>query len=302
MDLRQLRYFVAVAECGSISLAAQSVHIAQPALTRQIQALEEELGTAVFERTTRGVHLTEAGKQLLLDANRLLGDATAAMERAQRAGRGEIGHLTIALPVMLTLRSLLADALRRFRREAPGVSLTLSHLLSDAQIELLPTGRLDAGFTLFRPLDDPAFKGIPIYSEKMLVAYPADWHWDNDGPATLRELAGRDFIWLPRNAAPVWHDRLIHCFFKAGFVPRSSIQGVDVGSMLTLVAAGLGCTVLPDSATRAAPPTVAFKELPDLDVVQHWELVWRADNQSAPLERFIDIVTTHVADPSRRLV
>jgi len=162
MDLRQLRYFVAVAQHGSISLAAQAVYIAQPALTRQIQALEEELGATVFERSARGVRLTEVGKQLLVDANRLLGDAAATVERAQRVGRGEIGHLSIALPVMLTLRPLLTEVLRIFRHEAPGVSLTLSHLLSDTQLEWLPTGRLDAGFTLFRPPDDPAFEGIPI--------------------------------------------------------------------------------------------------------------------------------------------
>lgn len=297
MDLRQLRYFVAVAQHGSISLAAQAVYIAQPALTRQIQALEEELGATVFERSARGVRLTEVGKQLLVDANRLLGDAAATVERAQRVGRGEIGHLSIALPVMLTLRPLLTEVLRIFRHEAPGVSLTLSHLLSDTQLEWLPTGRLDAGFTLFRPPDDPAFEGIPIYSEKMLLAYPADWRWEGSPPASLRDLNAVDFIWLPRNAAPVWHDKLIHCFFKAGFVPRAAVQGVDVASMLTLVAAGMGCTVLPDSATRAAPDSVAFMELPDLDVVQHWELVWRADNKSALLRRFIDVVGAYAGNP-----
>ena len=131
----------------------------------------------------------------------------------------------------------------------------------------------------------------------MLLAYPADWRWEGGPPASLRDLNAVDFIWLPRNAAPVWHDKLIHCFFKAGFVPRAAVQGVDVASMLTLVAAGMGCTVLPDSATRAAPDSVAFMELPDLDVVQHWELVWRADNKSALLRRFIDVVGAYAGNP-----
>ncbi|WP_206995767.1 LysR family transcriptional regulator [Trinickia mobilis] len=291
MDLRQLRYFVAVAERGSISVAAQAVHIAQPALTRQMQALEEELGTSLFERTTRGVSLTDAGKQLLADANRLLDDTAAAKERAQRAGRGEIGQLSIALPVMQSLAPMIADILRNYRREVPGVSLTLRHLLSETQLGWLSSGQLDAGFLLFRPADDPAFEGIPIYSEKLLLAYPADWSWEDGKPKSLRDLNAVEFIWLPRNAAPAWHDKLIHCFFNAGFVPRTSVLGVDAPSMLTLVAAGMGCTVLPESAKHIAPSSVAFMEIPDLNIIQHWELVWRADNRSTALRRFIEVVS-----------
>ncbi|GAA4334458.1 LysR substrate-binding domain-containing protein [Variovorax defluvii] len=296
MDLRQLRYFVAVAERGSISVAAQTVHIAQPALTRQMQALEEELGTSLFERTSRGVSLTEAGKQLLIDANRLLDDTAAAKERAQRTGRGEIGHLSIALPVMQTLGPLIAEVLRSYRREVPGVSITLSHLLSATQLDWLSTGRLDAGFLLFRPSDDPVFEGLPVYSERMLLAYPAAWQWAGGRPKSLRDLNEVEFIWLPRNAAPLWHDKLIHCFFNAGFTPRASVLGVDSASMLTLVAAGMGCTVLPESAERIAPDVVKFMEVPDLNIVQHWELVWRADNRSSLLKRFVEEVSRYLAE------
>lgn len=295
MDLRQLRYFVAVAERGNISAAAQAVYIAQPALTRQMQALEEELGTALFERTRRGVLLTDAGEQLLADARRLLDDATAAMERAQRAGRGEIGHLSIALPLVQTMAALTADVLRDYRREAPGVSITLNHMLSEHQLSGLSDGRLDAGFLVFRPADDPAFDGIPIYTDRMLLAYPADWTWPDGPPKALRDLDGLDFVWLPRNAAPVWHDQLINCFFSAGFVPKPVILGGDATAMLTLVAAGMGCTVLSESAKHIAPDTVAFMELSDLHVAQHWQLVWRTENRSAPLKRFIEVVAGYVA-------
>ena len=298
MDLRQLRYFVAVAEHGSISVAAQAVHIAQPALTRQMQALEDELGTALFERTTRGVKLTDAGKQLLTDASRLLDDTAAAKERAQRAGRGEIGHLSIALPVVQTLAPMTAEVLRNYRREVPGVSISLRHLLSDDQLNLLASGRLDAGILLFRPSDDPAFDGIPIFSERMLLAYPAGWQWEKGKPQLLRDLNEVEFVWLPRNEAPAWHDRMIHSFFNAGFIPKASVLGVDAASMLTLVAAGMGCTVLPESVRRIAPDTVAFMEIPDLNIIQHWELVWRTDNPSSPLRRFIEVVYSYLAEPS----
>ncbi|MBR0828557.1 LysR family transcriptional regulator [Bradyrhizobium manausense] len=294
MDLRQLRYFVAVAERGSISVAAQAVHIAQPALTRQIQALEEELGTALFERTTRGASLTDAGKQLLTDANRLLDDAAAAKERTQRAGRGEIGHLSIGLPAIQFASPMIAKVLRSYRQEVPGASVTLRHHVSDAQLSLLSSGQLDAGFLLFKPLDDPAFEGVSAYSEKILLAYPVGWQWQRGKPKVLRDLNNEEFIWLPRNAAPTFHDKLIHYFFNAGFIPKTSVHGVDAASMLTLVEAGMGCTVLPESARRHASETVAFMEISDLDIKLNWELVWRAANRSSVLRRFIDIVTSHM--------
>lgn len=300
MDLRQLRYFVTVAEHRSISVAAQKVHIAQPALTRQMQALEEDLGTALFQRTARGVNLTDAGKQLLTDASRLLDDAATAKERARRAGRGEIGHLSIALPVVQTLAPMTAEVLRKYRHEVPGVSITLRHLLSAEQLALLASGRLDAGVLLVRPSGDPAFNGIHIFSEKMLLAYPSAWQWENGRPKSLRDLNEVEFVWLHRNEAPAWHDKLIHCFFDAGFIPKASILGADAASMLTLVAAGMGCTVLPESVKRIAPDTVAFMEIPDLKMTQHWELVWRADNRSSSLMRFIDVVTSFLADWSER--
>lgn len=291
MDLRQLRYFAAVARHGNISVAAQAVHIAQPALTRQMQALEDELGTLLFERSTRGVTLTDAGSQLLADADKLLEDAAAAAQRAQRAGRGEIGHLSIALPVMQNLAPTIAQVLKQYRKEVPGVGITLHHLLSDVQLGQIADGRLDAGFALFRPLDDPSFKGIPVYSDRMLLAYPAEWKWPRGKqPKVLKDLQNLDFIWLPRTAAPAWHDRLIHCFFEADFIPRTTVQGVDAASMLTLVAAGMGCTVVPEGARRRAPETVAFMALSDLTLRQDWELVWRGDRCSSVLQRFIDVV------------
>lgn len=293
MDLRQLRYFAAVAQYGSITIAAHAVHIAQPALTRQIKSLEDELGTALFERTARGVRLTDAGSQLLIDANKLLDDASSAAERARRAGRGDIGHLSIALPVVPNLSPAIAAMLKRYREEVPGVAITMQHLVSDEQLSQISNGRLDAGFLLFRPLDDVSLNGIPVFSERMLLAYPAEWKWPEGAkPKVLKDLQELDFIWLPRAAAPAWHDHLIHCFFDAGFIPRTAVQGVDAVSMLTLVAAGMGCTVLPESACSIAPQTVSFMPLEDLTVRQNWELVWCVDRCSSALRRLIETVSS----------
>ncbi len=295
MDLRQLRYFVAVAEHASISVAAQVVHIAQPALSRQMKALEDDVGTLLMDRTGRGVKLTDAGEQLLHDARKLLEDAEAAKQRAARAGRGEIGHLAIAVPVMQSLSPMIAAVLKKFHAEAPGVALTLHHLLSDDQLKMLDEGRLDAGFLLFRSGEDPLLEGIPFSSDRMVLAYPADWQWEGGRPRVLRDLQDVDFVWLPRTAAPTWHDQLIHCFFNAGFVPRPVVHGVDAGSMLSLVSAGMGCTVLPETAKIRAPKSVAFMELEDLVIRQNWELVWRRDRKSASLLRLVQIAKDQLA-------
>lgn len=293
MDLRQLRYFVAIAECRSISLAAKKVHIAQPALTRQMQVLEEDFGTSLFQRTARGITLTNAGQQLLIDANRILDDAEGARARVQSAGRGEVGHLSIAIPVMRHPARAVARIFDRYRRETPNVSLEINQVLSEKQLRLLRENRIDVGISLFRDVADTDLKGERIYSERIFLAYPANWVWLNGVPQSLSDLNEVEFIWISRNSAPAWHDELIHCFFKAGFVPKPRITSADASSMLTLVAAGLGCTVVPESQATGKQDSVNFLELNDLDVVQHWEIVWRADNTSPLIERFVEIAVNN---------
>ncbi|YBE72174.1 LysR family transcriptional regulator [Klebsiella pneumoniae] len=262
MELRQCRYFISVAKLGSISQAALELHIAQPALTRQMQKLEEDLRVTLFNRTGRGVQLTDAGSQFLVDAEILINNVTVIKERAVRASRGECGNISLALPV-----------------------------ISEVQLSKIAEGELDAGFLLFRPLNDPLFAGIPVFKEKMLLAYPTEWKWpDNKEPRYLRELQNLDFIWLPRTAAPAWHDRLIHCFYDAGFTPRSVMHGVDAVSMLTLVSAGMGCTIVAEGMRHLAPSNVSFVVLEDLNIVQEWELVWRKDRCSEVLKSLINLI------------
>ncbi|WP_431603737.1 LysR family transcriptional regulator [Atlantibacter hermannii] len=197
MELRQLRYFTVVAKLGSISQAAQELHIAQPALTRQIQKLEEDVGVILLERTGRGVKPTDAGTQFLIDAEKLLDDAITARQRAVRASRGECGTLSLALPVIQNAAPSITGLLKRFKKEAPHVGITLHHLISEVQLAMIAQGQLDAGFLLFRPQNDPLFDGVPVFKERMLFAYPAEWTWsENKKPEYLRDLQDLDFIWI----------------------------------------------------------------------------------------------------------
>ncbi|WP_435329559.1 LysR substrate-binding domain-containing protein [Klebsiella pneumoniae] len=131
--------------------------------------------------------------------------------------RSPAGNISLALPVIQNAAPPITTLLKKFKKASPLVGITLHHLISEVQLSKIAEGELDAGFLLFRPLNDPLFAGIPVFKEKMLLAYPTEWKWpDNKEPRYLRELQNLDFIWLPRTAAPAWHDRLIHCFYDAG--------------------------------------------------------------------------------------
>jgi DNA-binding transcriptional LysR family regulator len=289
MELRHLKYFVAVTMHGSISQAARAVHIAQPALTRQIRDLEEELGLALFERRSHGIELTLAGRQFLVDATRILEEAAAAKERALRVNNGQIGTLSVAMTVQHGLLPIFSQTMLAFRTRMPGVSISLRQLLSGPQLEELRSGKLDAGFLLFRPRDDESLSGITLHREPLLLAVPCDSPLAKKPPRHLRELGGTEFIWFPRNASPGYHDQLIHCFRKGGFTPRVTQEGADNNALLCMVAAGLGCTILPAIASVNAPESVVFLELEDLDIQLPLELVWRSDNTSPALQRFVEV-------------
>ncbi|CAM5222774.1 DNA-binding transcriptional LysR family regulator OS=Castellaniella defragrans OX=75697 GN=HNR28_000607 PE=3 SV=1 [Castellaniella defragrans] len=289
VELRHLRYFVAIAEHGSISRAARSVYVAQPALTKQLRDLEEELGVTLFERRARGIELTPGGRQFLADARGILEAAALAKERAIRVSVGQVGSLSIGMTVLHTLLPIFLRIMHTFRSARPGVSISLRQLLSGPQVEGIRSEELDAGMLFFRPTNDESLMGMVVHQEPLVLAVPRDSAWVKVPPHRLSELATADFIWFPRSVSPDYHDQLIYCFRKAGFTPRVTQEGTDNSSLLSLVAAGLGCTILPAAARMGAPDSVVFMTLDDLDVQLPLELVWRSDNHSPLLHRFIEV-------------
>lgn len=287
MELRHLRYFVAIAEHGSISRAARAIYIAQPALTKQLHDLERELGTTLVERRSRGIELTPGGRQFLADAREILTASTLAKERALRAGTGQMGSLSIGITVLHALLPVFLRIMHTFRSSQPEVSISLRQLLSAPQIEDIRAEKLDAGILFFRPANDAALEGTVIHEEPLVLAVPRDSFWAGHPPAQLNDLASADFIWFPRSASPDYHDQLIYCFHKAGFTPKVTQEGADNRALLSLVAAGLGCTILPAAAQVNAPDSVVFMPVADLDFQLPLELVWRTDNHSPVLRRFV---------------
>jgi DNA-binding transcriptional LysR family regulator len=289
MDIRQLRYFLAVAENRSISEASRALYIAQPALTKQLHSLEDELGVQLLTRLPRGVELTPAGRQFFDDAARLIEDLEAAKLRAKRAEMGRLGSISVGITVQHSLLPVVGEILRAFKATASDVTVSLRPVLSGPQAEQIRAGELDVGFLFFRPVDDPTLCGFPVYSEKLVVAMPNTAAWTDNPPRRLSDLKGRDFIWFPRRSTPLYYDQLIACFRRAGFSPSIAMEGDDNMAVLSLVVAGMGCSVLPEMAKLHAPASVRFVSLDDLDLRIPLELCWRSGNESPVVSQFIEV-------------
>jgi DNA-binding transcriptional LysR family regulator len=251
VDLRKIRYFVAVAEELHFRRAAERLHLAQPALSRSISALERELGTQLFERDTRTVALTAAGVQLLDDARPLLAAADATLRRVQRAGRG--AH---ALVVGFRAGILVTPAVRAFTAEHPDVAVDVQRLEWDNQEELILGGRVDIAYVR-EPISGRGLRLIPLFTEPRLVALPEAHALAGRERLTVEEIAGeRHLRYL--EPAPV-----------AGSGHRTRLRSVE--EKLEHVAAGHGIIVLPRSATRYySRPDVVYVPVVDAepDLVQ----------------------------------
>src|SRR5258706_7471134 len=216
MELRHLRYFVAVGEEQHYGRAAQRLRVAQPALSRQIQYLEDEVGFKLFERLPRGVKLSAAGKLFLEDTRRILQQVNEAAARAARVARGQSGTLRIGFTENSSWRGVVPDSLRRFRERQPDAELQLTPATSLEQIEALRSGRLDAGFVFNMPKTDAELDHIPVASQHVELAVPKGHALARMKNIRLRDLVDASFVWFPRREAPAFYCRLMHECFGGG--------------------------------------------------------------------------------------
>ena len=280
MELRHLRYFVAVGEALNFGRAARMLHIAQPPLSRAIRAFEEELGTPLFARGTRGVSLTRAGAALLPEARRLLRDAQAFRDGARQYAAGEAGTLVIGF-VSTAAYNVLPRLVPAFRARRPGVRLALREATSDVQVPALVAGDLDVGF-LIPGAADPALGYVPLHRETMIAALPARRRWPRRVP--LRSLAREPFILFPRNVAPELHDAILALCRRAGFVPRVGQEAIQMQTIVSLVAGGMGVALVPASLEHLRRDGVVYRALAERAPRVEIGLAWRASDDS-PLTR-----------------
>lgn len=291
MELRHLRYFLAVADCGSVAEAARRLHIVQPALSRQIRDLEEELGSDLFHRNAKGVQLTVPGAQFATDARRLLGDLEAARDLFVRVARGQSGVLKIGLAPNYCWHPATLKPVRDFKLTHPNVTVMLEPALAAKQLAGIASGSLDGGFLAWRDPHDPAFKACHLFDCHLRLAMPRP----SDGselvvPKRLVDLKDEPFMWFAREVAPAYNDFLIHQCQLAGFSPRIVPIGGDVSTILGLVAAGMGYAIVPEACIYSCPDQVVLVDHPDLTLSYPVEFVWRADAVNPALDAFIRTV------------
>ena len=288
MELRHLRYFVVVGEEQHYGRASRRLRVAQPALSRQIQDLEEEVGFKLFDRLPRGVKLSVAGKLFLEDARRILQAVGEATARAARVARGQSGTLRVGFTENASWHGVVPDSFRLFREQQPDAELQLQPAASLEQLDAIRSGRLDAGFANYMPKVDPELDQLAVAVHQLELAVPKRHPLTKLKKLRLRELTDALFIWFPRRASPAFYDRLMHECYREGLKsPRIVQEGLNEATILSLVSTGLGVGWVLGSARWRCPETVAILPVVDLNVPLRLTLAWRRDNTSPLLARFI---------------
>ncbi len=262
MELRHLRYFVAVAEERHVTRAARRLGIQQPPLSQQIQALERELGVQLLHRRPRGVELTEAGRALLADARAILAHVDHALAVTRRTARGEQGRIAIGFTSSAPFHPLVPRVVRAFREAHPRVSLQMEEGGTPELLEGLGSERLDAAFIRTDVAGPEGLAVETLLAEPMVLAVPKRHPFARAGSrVALRALADETFIVYRRGSGPGLYDAIIAACQSAGFSPRIGQEAPRVVSTLNFVAAGLGVTLVPASLARMRLDGVAFRAL-----------------------------------------
>jgi DNA-binding transcriptional LysR family regulator len=294
MELRHLRYFVAVAEEGHVTRAAERLGIQQPPLSQQIHALERELDVQLFRRKPRGVELTPAGRALLDEARAILARADQAVVATKRAAQGETGRLGIGFTSSASFHPFVPRAIRAFREAHPLVALALEESGTTELVAALRAQTIDTAFVRSPFGDSPDLIVRPLLEEPMVAALPSGHALSAPGEALpLAALAEETFILYHRPVGPGLHDAIIAACDRAGFSPRIGQEAPRMLSTLSLVAAGLGVTVVPASMSRLEAEGVAYRPLdPTAQLTAPLNLAYRRDEISAAVRRFVALVQT----------
>jgi DNA-binding transcriptional LysR family regulator len=291
MELRHLRYFVAVGEEQHYGRAAQRLRVAQPALSRQIQDLEEEIGFQLLDRLPRGVKISAPGKLFLEDARRILQEVNEATVRAQRVARGQSGTLRIGFTENASWHGAVPDAFRRFRDRQSDAELQLNPMASLEQLEAVRSGQLDAGFIYNITQSDRELDQIQVGLHGIALAVPQGHPLSKAKSVRLRDLADAPFILFPRRESPAFYDRLMNECYRGGLrSPRVVQEARNEATILSLVSHGMGVGFTNETARGRCPKSVTILSISDLKMPLPLALVWRKDNLSPLLARFVSDV------------
>ena len=294
MELRHLRYFIAVADELHFSRAANKLHMTQPPLSQQIRLLESELQMKLLNRTKRRVELTPVGRVFLGEARAIVAQADAAIGRTKRVQRGEVGSLSIGWMPWSDLTAL-PFVIRQFSERYPDVHLEVHNLPVSEQIAALHSGKIDVGFLL-----QPAASGAPplavgalqtevVMKQKLVVVAPKNHKFASKKQVEFAQLANEPYILFKRESGPIFYDYVISLYQRHGLSLNVRHEADHPSTVVGLVAAGLGITILPFATNRIIPGVVYCYLSPNSASVET-VLAWRPQNESALLSKFIDTV------------
>lgn len=303
MELRHLRYFVAVAEEGHVTRAADRLGIQQPPLSQQIKALEAELDVQLFRRKPRGVELTEAGRALLADAQAVLSQIDHAVATTRRTARGEQGRIAVGFTSSASFHPAIVRAIRRYRDAYPRVALALEEGGTAELVEAVRREQLDAAFIRMPVGDASDIVVTPLLEEEMVAALPAGHRLAPVGPspaAALSAFAGETFILYRRRLGPGLYDAIIAACHRAGFSPHIGQEAPRMFSTLNLVAAGLGVSIIPASMQRLRLDDVVYRRLKGAPVTAPLRLVHRRGDEAPAVRRFVELAEKAVRPRASR--
>ncbi len=291
MELRHLRYFSTVATELHFGRAAEKLRIAQPPLSKQIQDLEKELGFDLFTRTKRSVALTPAGQAFLVEVNQIFQQLDRAIDIGAKTSRGELGQISIGFVSSATY-NILPVMLQQFRDRYPDVQIELHELTTDRQLVWLRAGRIDIGL-IRPPIIDPDFASQIIFQESLVVVLPIDRHLAAQDSIDLGALATEPFILFPRELAPGLYDPIIAICQAAGFSPRVVQECIQMQTIVSLVSANMGISILPASIQEAQRQGVVYKPIragdASISQLAKIAIVWRINDNSPTMNRLLEI-------------
>jgi len=259
MELRHIRYFVAVAEELNFTRAAARLGIGQPPLSQQIKDLEAELGVILLRRVPHGAELTEAGRAFLQEGLLALAAAEKATVAAKRAGRGEVGRLRLGFTGSAHFNSCVPSAIRSFRHAYPDVELQLEEANTYRLLDQLMLGALDVAFTHSGVEGKSQLTLVPVERDTLVVALPVAHRCSHQPSVRLVELAQDSFIMKPRHVGPELHKAILNACSAAGFEPRLGQEAPQLATVVSLVAAELGVSLVPSSMQHIKAPGVTFR-------------------------------------------
>jgi DNA-binding transcriptional LysR family regulator len=286
MELRQLKYFIAVAEELHFGRAAESLHLSQPALSKQIQALEDSLKIQLLERTKHSCRLTMAGKKFLETAHRILQEMEEGIQVTRQIANGQLGLVRVGF-TEATLYSLAPNIFKTYREHYPQVDLILTSAGTETNVEALRTHRIDVGF-VYLPIREPSLAVYPLYEETYLAALHSSHRLTRQKQISLQSLANEPLIFYPRSLAPVFYAHFIQSCQKAGFLPNI-VQEAELGqTRLGLASAGVGIAFILSPLQNLNAKRVVYRPLSDNFPSLKLALAWRKNESSPVVHEFIN--------------